>query len=383
MNKFTLAALAATSTTALTALAALYGDTPNATHAWSVHDMNRPRPKVIQAEPGKPPSDAIVLFDGVSVDAWCMGRNENEPCKWNVVDGAMEVTRGTGEIRTKQSFGDCQLHIEWAAPAKVEGGGQGRGNSGIFLMGQHEVQVLDCYDNETYADGQTGSIYAETPPLVNACRKPGEFQSYDIIFHQPIWEGNVMKFPGSLSVFHNGVLIQDHWELEGTATHMTRRPLKNKYAEKLPLRIQDHGNPVRFRNIWIREIPSRYANTTHGGPGVKEADVMALRKETAALLEKKVKWDAPNTFETLRQAMEVLSYEKTEARMEPFIKLAQAYLEGLAKLDAEALKNKKDEIITLRNDTNVLIRNGVFADTCKLRAGLQKIIDEQGFEKKR
>ena len=343
--------------------------------------MNRPRPKVIQAEPSKPPSDAVVLFDGTSLDAWCMGRDENEPCKWKVADGAMEVAKG--EIRTKQSFGDCQLHIEWAAPAKGDATGQGRGNSGIFLMGQHEVQVLDCYNNETYADGQTGSIYGETPPLVNACRKPGEFQTYDIIFHQPIWEGAVMKHPGTITVFHNGVLIQDHWELEGTATHMTRRPLKAKYAEKLPLRLQDHGNPVRYRNIWIREIPSRYANTTHGGPGAKESDVMALRKETAAALEKNVKWDNPNKVETLRQVMEIFAYDKTEARMEPFVKLANAYLEDLAKLDAEALKNKKGEVITLRNDTNVLIRNGVFADTCKLRAGLQKIIAEQGFEKKK
>jgi hypothetical protein len=383
MNKLIFAAFAATTTTALTVCAALYGDTPNATHAWGVHDMNRPRPKVIQAEPGKPPSDAIVLFDGTSLDAWCMGRNETEACKWKIVDGAMEAVKGTGEVRTKQSFGDCQLHIEWAAPIKVEGAGQGRGNSGVFLMGMHEIQVLDCYENETYADGQTASVYGENPPLVNACRKPGEFQTYDIIFHQPVWEGSVMKHPGSVTVLHNGVLVQDHWEFEGTSTHMTRRPLKGKYAEKLPLRLQDHGNPVRFRNIWIREIPSRYANTTHGGPGVKEADVMALRKETAAALEKKITWDAPNKFETLRQALEVVSYEKTPERMGPLAKLADAYLEELAKLDAEALKNKKGEIITLRNDTNVLIRNGVFADTCKLRAGLQKIIAEQGFEKKR
>ena len=382
MNKMTLATLAATSTAALSAFATLYGDTPNATHAWSVHDMNRPRPPVIQAEPGKPPSDAIVLFDGTSLDAWCMGRDE-APCKWKVVDGAMEATRGTGEVRTKQSFGDCQLHIEWASPAEVKGDGQGRGNSGVFLMGQHEVQVLDCYNNETYADGQTGSVYGETPPLVNACRKPGEFQTYDIIFHQPIWEGTVMKHPGTVTVLHNGVLIQDHWEFEGTATHKVRKPLTSKYAEKLPLRLQDHGNPVRYRNIWIREIPSRYSNTTHGGPGVKEADVMALRKETAAKLEKNVKWDNPNKVETLRQVMEVVSYEKTPARMEPFMKLADEYLASLAGLDAAGLKNKKGEIIDLRNDTKVLISNGVFDTTCKFYTALQKIIDEQKFEKKR
>jgi hypothetical protein len=375
-----IAAFIAVGATTLSTLAALYGDTPNDTHAWSVHDMNRPRPKVIQAEAGKPPSDAIVLFDGTNLDAWCMSKDQG-PCKWNLVDGAMEVTKG--EVRTKQSFGDCQLHIEWASPAAVKGEGQGRGNSGIFLMGQHEVQVLDCYNNETYADGQAGSIYGETPPLVNACRKPGDFQTYDIIFHQPVWEGDVMKHPGSITVLHNGVLIQDHWEFEGTATHKTRKPLTKKYEEKLPLRIQYHGNPVRYRNIWIREIPSRYANTTHGGPGAKKEAVMALRKETATTLEKNVKWDNPNKVETLRQMMEVVSYEKTDARMEPLKKLGAAYLEELAKLDAEALKAKKSDIMALRGDTQVLISNGVFSDTCKFHAGLQKIIDEQGFEKKR
>jgi len=381
MNKMMMIAFVATTATTLSTMAALYGDTPNDTHAWSVHDMNRPRPKVIQAEPGKPPSDAIVLFDGTNLDAWCMSKDQS-PCKWKLADGAMEVAKG-GEIRTKQSFGDCQLHIEWASPAAGTGTGQGRGNSGIFLMGKHEVQVLDCYENETYADGQTGSIYGETPPLVNACRKAGEFQTYDIIFHQPVWEGDVIKHPGTITVIHNGVLIQDNWEFEGTATHKTRSPLKKKYEEKLPLRLQDHGNPVRYRNIWIREIPSRVANTTHGGPGVKKEDVMALRKETATTLEKNVKWDNPNKVETLRLVMEIVSYEKTEARMEPLKKLGAAYLEELAKLDAEALKGKKSDIITLRNDTNVLISNGVFSDTCKLRAGLQKIIDEQGFEKKK
>jgi hypothetical protein len=380
MNKMMMVALTATTTSVLSAFAALYGDTPNATHAWSVHDMNRPRPKIIQADPGKPPSDAVVLFDGTSLDAWCMSRNESEPCKWKIVDGAMEVAKGTGEVRTKQAFGDCQLHIEFAMPPP-SGSGQGRGNSGVFL-GQHEIQVLDCYNNDTYPDGQCSSVYAENPPLVNACRKPGEWQTYDIIFHQPIWEGDKVKYPGTVTVLHNGVLTQDHWEFEGLSTHCQRRPL-SPYPSKLPLRLQDHGNPVRFRNIWIREIPSRYANTTHGGPGVKEADVAALRKETAATLEKKINVDSPNISETLRLMMEVIGYEKTDARMAAFDTLSDTYLQSLSKLNANALKDKKGEIITLRNDTNVLRRNNVITDDCKLRVGLQKIINEQGFEKRR
>lgn len=379
MNTKTIAisTLIAGSTSAL--FAGLYGDTPNATHAWAVHDNNRPNPKVIQAEAGKVPSDAVVLFDGTSLDAWVSGKDSG-PAKWKLVDGAMEVVKGTGEIRTKQSFGDCQLHIEWASPIVVEGNGQGRGNSGIFLMGQHEVQVLDNYDNVAYADGQAGSVYAENPPLVNACRKPGEWQAYDIIFHQPVWNGDTLVHSGSVTVIHNGVVVQDHWEFEGMTTHCRRRPI-TKYEDKLPLRLQDHGNPVRFRNIWIREIPSRYANTTHGGPGVKEADVMALRKETAAKLFATV--DKNNTVDALRKMLEIISYEKNETYMKAVTDLSDVYLAKIAGTAPEKLSTLKGEIIAIRNDCNVLARNKVVEETFKLKVALQNVIDTNGFEKKK
>jgi len=386
----TLAAGMAAGLAASTLFAGLYGDTPDAKHAWAVHDMNRPNPAKITAEPGQPPSDAVVLFDGTSLDNWTSTK-PGEPTKWKLVDGALESVKGAGYIRTKQEFGDCQLHIEWAAPAKVQGVGQGRGNSGVFLMGSYEIQVLDSYEtatlpdgknlNPNYADGQASSVYAENPPLVNACRKPGEWQTYDIVFHQPVWENGKLKYPGSVTVLHNGVLTQDHWEMEGLTTHCRRKPLA-PHAAKLPLQLQDHGNPVRFRNIWIREIPSRYANTTHGGPAANETDVMALRKATAAKLFEAANPSDANKAAALARILEVVSYDKAEAYMKVVGELRDAYLKELAACDAQKLKDRKDEIIGVRNACNVLIRNKVFPEECTLRAALQRIITENKLEKK-
>lgn len=226
---------------------------------WDVHSMDRPQPEVItpatlstQKEAGEAPSDAIVLFDGSNLSKWqSVGGG---PAEWKVTDGYMEVVDETGNIETRQSFGDVQLHVEWAAPAQVEGNGQGRGNSGVFLMKNYEVQVLDCYQNETYADGMTASLYGQYPPQVNACRPPGEWQTYDIIFRRPHFDedGNVMK-PATVTVIHNGVLVQDHVELTGPTGHKSRPPYRAHPAE-LPIMLQDHSNPVRFRNIWVREL---------------------------------------------------------------------------------------------------------------------------------
>jgi Domain of Unknown Function (DUF1080) len=211
-------------------------------------------PKII--DPGdatRAPSDAVVLFDGKDLSNWVSANGEGS-AKWEVKDGAMVVVRGTGAIRTKREFDDVQLHIEWATPAEVVGEGQGRGNSGVFLQGRYEVQVLDSYNNKTYFYGQAGSIYKQYPPLVNACRKPGEWQAYDIIYHAPIFgdDGRV-KQKATITVLHNGVLIQDHAEVFGTTTH---EPVFPSYAKhgKGPIILQDHGNPVRFRNVWVREL---------------------------------------------------------------------------------------------------------------------------------
>ena len=201
------------------------------------------------ADSTQPPSDAIILFDGKDLSKWDNGEN------WAVKDGVAES--GKGMIFTKQGFGDCQLHIEWASPSKVEGDGQGRGNSGVYLMSKYEVQVLDSFENKTYFDGQAAAIYKQSPPLVNVCRKPGEWQTYDIIFHAPRFDkdGKVTS-PGTVTVLQNGVLVQDHFIIEGaSAWHIP--PKYEAHPDKLPLGLQDHGNPVRFRNIWIRELTPR------------------------------------------------------------------------------------------------------------------------------
>lgn len=205
-------------------------------------------PIVDPGPPGGPPSDAIVLFNGKDLSKWKSDRGGE--ARWLVKDGYMEVTP-TGSIMTKEEFGDCQLHVEWAAPAEVKGKDQGRGNSGVYLQGRYEIQVLDSYDNKTYFDGQAGAFYGHNAPLVNACRKPGEWQTFDIIFHAPKVAADGKVEPGSFTVLHNGVLIHDHIPVKGDPTTAARF---KGVTPKGPLLLQDHGNPVRFRNIWIRPL---------------------------------------------------------------------------------------------------------------------------------
>ena len=224
---------------------------------WRAHDLSRPAPDIVDpgtnVEPANVPNDATVLFDGTNLEQWCDGKGN--AAKWKVVDGAMESVAGGGYVYTKEKFGDCQLHVEWAAPVKVEGDSQGRGNSGIYLMGEYEVQVLDSFDNKTYADGSAGSIYGQYPPLVNACRKPGEWQSYDIVFRRPRFDNNGKLLTAArLTVFHNGVLIQDNSEIFGPTNWIQLDDYKPG-VEAAALGLQDHGNPVRYRNVWIRRLP--------------------------------------------------------------------------------------------------------------------------------
>lgn len=225
---------------------------------WKVHDADRPRPKVVTpgvastpSAVGKPPSDAIVLFDGKNLDQWS-GRG-GKPAQWVVKDGFMEVKPRTGASRSKQGFGDCQLHIEWQSPAAVKGKSQGRGNSGVFLMSRYEIQVLDSYQNPSYADGQAGALYGQMPPLVNACRKPGTWQSYDIIFKAPRFKEGKLVTPATVTVIHNGVLLHFNQTIMGATTH--KKVAKYKaHPAKAPIQLQDHGNPTRFRNIWVRPL---------------------------------------------------------------------------------------------------------------------------------
>jgi Domain of Unknown Function (DUF1080)/Domain of unknown function (DUF3471) len=227
---------------------------------WLAHDRDRPLPPVvtpgvpsIDDQVGKAPSDAVVLFDGKDLSQWVS--MDGSPTKWIMKDGYMECVRGSGYVRTLQNFGDCQLHIEWATPTPPHGEGQGRGNSGVFLgLDRYEVQVLDSFGSKTYADGSAGSIYGQYPPLVNASLAPGKWQVYDIVYTAPRFnDSDELRSPARLTVFHNGVLIQNNVELTGPTSWLERAPYQ-AHPEKQPLSLQDHGNPVRFRNIWVRQL---------------------------------------------------------------------------------------------------------------------------------
>lgn len=227
---------------------ALTAQNSKVTEVWS------PEPKVIT--PGTTvsdaPSDAIILFNGSSAAAW--QHSNGSEVKWTVADNTLTVKGGSGGIETKQKFGDCQLHIEWRTPAEIQGEGQGRGNSGVFLMGRYEVQILDSYNNKTYSNGQAASIYKQHIPLVNACKGPGEWQTYDIIFTAPRFSenGSVLE-PARITVIQNGVLVQNNVTIWGGSTH-SGLPKYEKHAPKESISLQDHGNPTSFRNIWIREL---------------------------------------------------------------------------------------------------------------------------------
>ena len=230
-----------------------YDDTPLLPDSqWQVHDYRRPQPPVVTPalEAGAPPSDAIVLFDGSDLSGWT-GKEGAAP--WKVENGYMEVVPRTGDITSVARFGDCQLHLEFACPAVVKGESQGRGNSGVFMMGLYEIQVLDGYDNPTYADGITASIYGEFPPMVNACRKPGVWQTYDILWTAPRFNGVELVSPAYLTLLHNGVVVHNHRALIGPTGHRNVYPYA-AHAPAGPLKLQDHGDLVRFRNIWYRPL---------------------------------------------------------------------------------------------------------------------------------
>jgi hypothetical protein len=235
-------------------------DTP--TGRWMVHDEARPAPPVVmpgvcgaQETPARPPADAVVLFDGKDLSNWT--DEKGQPTKWVVRDGYMESVKGAGYVRTRQEFGSAQIHVEFATPSVVTGVGQGRGNSGIFVQGKYEIQVLDSYENPTYPDGQCGALYGRALPLVNASCRPGQWQTYDIIYHRPTFDqsGKVTR-KAVFTVIHNGILIQDHVALEGGTDYLGAHIVSEYSAipDKGPLMFQDHSNPVRFRNVWVREL---------------------------------------------------------------------------------------------------------------------------------
>ncbi len=364
-----------------------YGDPPDATHPWAIHDRNRPQPVRVEPgtfstadKPGQPPADAIVLFDGTpaSLERWISDSKEGGPVKWAIRDGALECVPKTGDIRTIDQFGDCQLHIEWAAPRRVEGSSQGRGNSGIFLLGLVEVQVLDNYDNPTYADGFAASVYGVNPPLANALRPPGEFQVIDIVFRRPVYDGDRVLDPGYVTVFCNGVLVQDHTPLEGPTGHM-KRTKAGPLPGKGPLKLQDHRNPVRFRNIWYRPLPPRAVEGGTDG-ALSPAATQAKREQIAAFIRADAASMAPDSREQAFRLGESLMYApdpEIRARLE---RMAVDYAEEVAALPAADREARKAEILETLRVLRYATKHGLMPPDFAPQGRLEKVVKDAGWD---
>ncbi|MGA2657713.1 MAG: DUF1080 domain-containing protein [Verrucomicrobiota bacterium] len=369
---------------------AFYGDAPDEHHPWAVHDHNRPQPKLVTPgtfgspeQPGKPPSDAVVLFDGTDLSKWEADEGSGVPTKWVVKDGAMECVPHSGYIRTREKIGDCQLHVEWAAPSRVQGESQGRGNSGVFMMGLVEIQVLDDYNNPTYADGFAASVYGQSPPLANALRPPGEFQAYDIVFRRAIFKGGQEIDPGYVTVFENGVLVQDHARLEGPTGHGARSK-PGPFPEAGPLKLQDHGNPVRYRNVWYRPLPPRAIEGGTDGylsaeaTQVKRLQIAAMIREDADKLA-----NPANPLPQLLRLAESLAYDADGDALERAAQLANEYLANLQQLPADKLEARKDEIKHLRDACNYLVRFNAIPADAEQKAQLEQIIKDHNWDRKK
>jgi hypothetical protein len=373
------------SLTALTHAQRFYGDPPNDTHPWAVHDMNRPIPPKVtpgtfssQEKIGQAPSDARFLFDGTeaSLAKWEAVKKpgeENKKMGWIVKDGALTVVPGQGDIKTLEEFGDCQLHVEWKSDVNSKGTAQWKSNSGVFFMGQTEVQVLDTYEVTTYPDGIAGSVYGINPPLANALHPTGAWQTYDIIFRRPLHKDGKEIDPGYFTVFMNGVVVQDHLPLEGGGGHRGRSTSK-PYPEKGPFQLQDHGDIVSFRNIWYRPLPPRNAEGGTIGAMSPEATT-ALRKKTADTLRKLAATQSGR--DQLLTFMESLSYEKDAATEQKIQAQAKDYVQSVLKLSAADLEAQKGSIKEMNDAFGFLAKfqlsNVTAAPAQELGALIQKL----------
>ena len=356
----------------------LYGDAPDSKHAWAVHDWTRPKPVKVEPAPyvrTGAPSDAVVLFDGTRESFernWCDEKGGKPG--WSYSDEGYFYTvpgwKNGGALFSREEFGDCQLHIEYRHdPEQLfsDKGPQMRGNSGVFLMGPktgYEVQVLESYYTslqetgkptfvDNYADGQAGAVYAENPPLVNPQRKPGEWQVYDIVFHQPVWKDGALLHPGSMTVFFNGVLVQDAWEMEGITTHQKRKPLVDG-PKKGPLSLQDHGCVVQFRNIWYRPLASRWDNLTHSAMSADPAKVMELRRQTALRLFRAIENPTEVSADNLLALGQVVQYANEGVYKEAFDRCLEAY---------RAKKGDEEEVKRVNKGLEVLVRAGLLEES--------------------
>ncbi|MGP8238148.1 MAG: DUF1080 domain-containing protein [Limisphaerales bacterium] len=368
-----------------------YGDPPDEHHPWEVHDQNRPQPLIVTpgtysspGQPGKPPSDAIILYDGTDLSKWEADNARHEPTKWVIKDGAMECVPGSGYIKTKENIGDCQLHVEWASPTRVEGTSQGRGNSGVFLMGLVEVQVLDNYKNPTYADGMAGAVYGQHAPFANALLPPGQFQTYDIIFRRPLYgkDGQLAE-AGYVTVFENGVVVQDHAIIEGETGHMARAK-PSHFPDSGPLKLQDHGNPVRFRNIWYRLLPPRAAEGGDDGYLTSEATAAKRAQIAASLRADADKMTAPGQSleQTLRYA-ESLCYASDDPTYQKVNTALLKYIADFQALPADTVNTKRNEVRQLRDVCNYLVKFKMVPSDFEPKAKFDQIIRDHNWDARR
>ena len=368
----------------LAAKSAFFGDPPDNHHPWAVHDHNRPLPPVVTpaANIAQPPSDAIVLFDGTEVsfhENWRHNRPADErEQNWIVIEGALQSMRGAGKLSSIAELGDFQLHIEWRAPTEIVGQGQGRGNSGVFFMGgMVEVQVLDSYKNPTYADGTAGAVYGIMPPAVNALRPSGEWQSYDIIFRRPIARDGVILDHGSLTVLLNGVVVQDNTPLEGGSGHKKRKPLDRIFPELGALMLQDHGNPVRFRNIWYRPLRPRAIDGGTDGQ-LTEESTFTKRSEIAEELR-----EHAQSLEGQQKALrllESLKYEEnTDARAEAD-KLITLYVAKLKKIAPVEMEAEKNQVLSLDEALQYMQRYKLIPNDYPISSFVNDLAIQQGWK---
>lgn len=365
----------------LTAGTAFFGDPPDAHHPWAVHDRNRPLPERVEpaARIGDPPSDAIVLFDGTEASFRENWRHVSQPDRrkadWTVQDGYMLVVPGAGSIETIQMFGDCQLHVEWSHEHALPGLGQGRGNSGVFLPGGVEVQILDNYNNPTYADGTAGAVYGVMPPAVNALRPPGQWQSYDIIYRRPIVKDGEVIDTGSLTVLMNGVVVQDATPLEGGGGWRKRQPYNREFPELGALSFQDHGDPVRFRNVWYRPLRPRPSQGGFDGR-ISTGAAMTKRAEIAAQLRQEAAGDSG--VERMLLLLESIYYKTDASALEEAEQLAQAYLQELQSASDETLKTRKGQVRKVYQALRYMQHFGYLPDGYAVISELESLMASPG-----
>lgn len=365
--------------------AAFYGDAPDAHHPWAVHDENRPQPPRVEPAtvPGGAPSDAVVLFDGseASFENWEHVKPEDKrKADWSVKDGYLLGVGGAGYIQTKEQFSDCQLHIEWSHEHQLPGSGQGRGNSGVFLPGGIEVQVLDNYSNPTYVDGMAGAVYGVMPPAANALRAPGQWQSYDIIFRRPIVRDGVTLDEGSMTVLVNGVVVQDSTPLDGGGGHKKRKSLTREYPEMGALSLQDHGNPVRYRNIWVRSLRPRPADGGTDGR-LSEAATTAKRAEIAA--DVRASAADKQGFDQTMRLLEAYMYDRDAAAWDECNQQVTASVAQLKAHFTRDLKEKRHEVMGLHQALAFLQRFDMIPADYMPAKELHDMADQQGWLKKK